>query len=463
MYLAAIGEVRYGVLAVAWILTGHFGLFELGMGRATAYSIARSQTSEATVREEILSTALFLSGMLGAIGSLVFIVVVYYAYGVVFTVGNVIESEVIPALTWIALTIPIATLSSVGRGVLQGLECFVALNILETTTVVLSQTAPLAAAWYVDAQLANLVVANLAARTVCLIVMFAIIRRKLPVRRVPVPSLVRARALLAFGGWVSLSSAITPLLTTLDRILIAAVRGTVHVTYYTIPVNVAQRFCMIAGSLATTLFPRFAIQNSLEQTSLAQRAVLALSAILTPALAISALLVSPLFAMWLGGNVSNHAAPIGVIALLGVWFNSLAYVPFVLLQGRGSPRMVALTHLAESPVYVCALYFAIREYGAIGAACVMVARASIDGLVLMKVARISVRPLRPLLPNMLVLVVCQIAGLTLETFTPVRAIISVTVACVLTYLGCQYSADFRELLRRGCSVCRITLKVTLRC
>ena len=68
-YLTLIGPERYGVLAIAWLILGYFGVFDLGLGKATSQRIATLRDADAAARARAFSTALVANVMVGLIGA----------------------------------------------------------------------------------------------------------------------------------------------------------------------------------------------------------------------------------------------------------------------------------------------------------------------------------------------------------------------------------------------------------
>ena len=120
-----IGEARYGVLAIAWLLLGYFGLFDLGLGRATAQRIAAQRDATTGDRARTFWTALTLNAGLGFVGGLLIWPIANYFFGNVFKVEEILHHEVQAAVPWLILAVPMATISGVLSGALQGRERFI--------------------------------------------------------------------------------------------------------------------------------------------------------------------------------------------------------------------------------------------------------------------------------------------------------------------------------------------------
>lgn len=378
IYLGLIGEARYGVLAIAWLLLGYFGLFDLGLGRATAQRIAALRDGTPAQRAETFWTALTLNVGLGAVGGLLVWPIAYYFFGHVFKVEDALRPEIRAAVPWLILAVPMATLSGVLSGALQGRERFLELNLISVAGTALFQLLPLAAAKLWGADLGVLLPAALFSRLFTLLMLFARCRRHVVLGHAPSFARAQARQLLHFGGWVTVTSFVGPMMVTLDRFIIGAVAGAKAVTHYTVPFQLGERTTIISSALSSALFPRLAAASRQEELRLAHEGLRSLLVVMTPLVAGGLLLIEPFLAWWIAPAFAEQSTRLGQILLLGFWANSLAIIPYAQLQARGRPDLVAKCHLGEVLPYFGLLYLGLTTLGMAGAALAFSARVVAD-------------------------------------------------------------------------------------
>jgi len=230
IYLSLIGEARYGVLAIAWLLLGYFGLFDLGLGRATAQRIAASVNRTSSERAQTFWTALSLNVGLGIIGGLLIWPAASYFFGNVFKIEDALRPEVLSAVPWLILAVPIATLSGVLTGALQGRERFLELSLISVSSTLLFQLLPLAAVVLWGANLGVILPAVVFARLFTLVILFERCGRHVFIGHAVTFVHAEAGQLLRFGGWVTVTSFVGPMLVVLDRLIIGAIAEAKAVT-----------------------------------------------------------------------------------------------------------------------------------------------------------------------------------------------------------------------------------------
>jgi O-antigen/teichoic acid export membrane protein len=380
LYLGLIGAERYGVLALAWLLLGYFSVFDLGLSKATAQRIA-SRRDTAGDRALTFWSALVVNALTGLAGG----IFLYFVSDLVLThylkIAPSLRAEVIASVPYLAATVPVATIGGVVSGALLGRERFLEVNAISTASTILTQLAPIATAWLIGVHLSGLILSALAARVLALLLLWQQCRRHVTAGAGPRISRAEVLALLGFGGWVTISAFVGPLMTVLDRFVIGAVIGAVAVTTYTIPWQLAQRLLILPSSLQLALFPRQAAAGAAEQTRLTLEGIRAVAAVTTPLVVGGIFLMEPFLKLWIGGDFHLEAAKVGRIALLGFWGTGMAYVPFAQVEARGHARTAALVHLAELPLYLAALFLLMNAFGLPGAAWAFTLRCLADAAV----------------------------------------------------------------------------------
>ena len=449
LYISWIGEARYGVLAVAWLLLGYFGLFDLGLGRATAQRIAALGNSSSEQLASTFWTALGMNVSLGVVGGLIIWPVAIYFFGHFFSIDAALRPELAAAIPWLILAVPLATLSGVLTGALEGRAKFLELNIVSVVSSVLIQLMPLAVVWAHGPDLAWLLPAVILSRLVTLTLLFFRCHVHVFKGHTPEFSRKQAKGLLQFGGWVTVSSLVSPMMVVLDRFVIGATLGAKAVTYYTVPFQLAERSTLLPGALTSALFPRLAAAGNDEARQLATKAICSLAVVMTPLILIGILLIEPFLQWWLNPEFASRAGLTAQILLLGFWINAFARVPYAQLQAAGKPATTAKCHLGELVPYLLLLYVGLHFWGLPGAAMAFGLRTLADCALLMWFAgtlQDGVRALKT--PSILLF-----AGLAIAAALPAGSAMwwIAVLGIVVFSLGCSWRTappEVRNLLVR---------------
>lgn len=381
-YLALIGTERFGVMALAWLVLGYFGLFDLGLGRATAQRIAVLRDASGDDRAKALATSLIANIGIGLAGAAVLYPAGWYLFSSLFHLTPAMRAEALDALPLLVLALPIATTMGVLSGALQGRAKFLESNRISIISTAIFQFLPLAVAWRIGPELPWVMGAAIAARLIGAAMLWRACRSIFGPVGLKHWDRAGLAPMLSFGGWVTVTAIVGPLLVFSDRFIIGSIMGAVAVTIYTVPLDAVRRVSGAAQALANALFPRLAVAGEVDARQLSRDAVSAIYAAFTPLVAAALFAMEPAMRLWLGSETGGQAAPLARVFLVATWVNCFAQIPATRLQAQGRPDLVAKVHLAETPFYLAALWIGLDRFGLSGAAWVYLARITIDALIL---------------------------------------------------------------------------------
>lgn len=344
LYLDLVGQARFGVLSLVWLLSGYFGSFDLGIGRATAFALARQQASPHSGKQaaQVFWTALALSAALGMVGAVAIYLFAPILFLHVFNTPPPLARETLSVLPWIAAGIPLLTIESALTGTLTGKEKFRALNIRSTLASALTQFLPLLAVWQIAPTLDIAIPATILARAMSVTLFVLIAMRTVGADWRPelLDGLGQIRELLRFAGWVTLNRSLAQLIVSLDRFLIAALLTPVALVLYSVPFQLVSRGAMVSSALSNALFPRMSRLEPDELREIAIRAMRANGALML-VLCAGGIIILPLFLeIWIDREFAGGAALVGQIIGCSLWLNAVALIPHNLLEAQGTPKQV---------------------------------------------------------------------------------------------------------------------------
>jgi O-antigen/teichoic acid export membrane protein len=389
--IRGLGHERFGVLTLAWALIGYASLFDLGLGRALTQLVARKLgAGEDREIPTLVWTSLLLMLLLGVLGAGVVALLSPLLVQRALNVPVALQRETLQSFFLLALSIPVVISTAGLRGLLEAHQRFRLINALRIPMGVFTFAGPLLALPFSKSLVpvvATLLAGRIAAWAAHLVLCLRVVPelgRTIRWERSAVGPLLR------FGGWMTVTNVVSPVLVTLDRFLIGALVSMTAVAYYATPYEVVTKFLLLPGALMGVMFPAFSAgfaQDGERTAVLFRRSVKSLFLVLFPIMLCTIALAQDGLKVWLGAEFAQHSYRVLQLLAVGVLINSLALVPFTLLQGAGRPDLTATLHLIELPLYLGLLWWLISAFGIEGAAIAWTARVTLDAMFLFGLAK----------------------------------------------------------------------------
>jgi O-antigen/teichoic acid export membrane protein len=344
------------------------------------------------------------------------------------------------ALYLVAAGIPIVTTSAGLRGVLEAQQRFRAVNAVRILIGTLGFVAPVAVLHY-SAQLTGSIGALVATRAIGWVSYVVVCTSTSP--RIFSSLQIRwgtLRQLLRYGGWLTVSNIISPLLVSMDRFMIAGILSVGVVAYYTTPSEIAGKILAIPIALQIAIFPAFsgtAVAMDPNRAALYQHGAETIFIVLYPSTIIAVLFAHDVLRIWLGASFASASSTVLQILAVGVLINGLAHVPSAMLQASGRPDLTAKLHLVELPAYTGLVWWLTSRYGIQGTAVAWAVRVGADAVLLFFLAsKIGVPvPLRgrSLAAAVATITICLfLSNVNVPIALRALATVGLTIGCICT-------------------------------
>jgi len=386
-----LGTERFGILALAWALIGYASLFDLGLGRALTQLVAKKLgTGESNEVPGLVWTSLVLMLLLGLIGAVVALVISPWLVHRVLNIPASLQRETLNSFYLVGLAIPVIISTAALRGYLEAQQRFTLINALRVPMGIFTFVGPLLVLPF-SMSLFPVIAVLITGRLIGWVAHFLLcvwvtpaLGQRIAWRR------EAAGPLLRFGGWMTVSNVVGPLMVTFDRFLIGALVSISAVAYYATSYEVVTKLWLIPGALVGVMFPAFSTSSMKDRNRLAllfARSAKYLLLALFPLVLLIIVLAREGLTLWLGIEFAQNSVHVLRWLAVGVLFNSMAHLPAALVQGVGRPELSAKLHLIELPVYMAALLWLTKVYGIEGAAIAWTGRAALDAVFLFIMAK----------------------------------------------------------------------------
>jgi O-antigen/teichoic acid export membrane protein len=387
LVVRALGNERFGILSLVWVVFGYFGLFDLGLGRTTTKYIADALgRNEPGKLPGYLWTTVLLQTVIGVLAALLSYLAAPLIARRFLNIPPGYIGETILTLRLVGLSLPVMFVSSSFRGVLEAAQRFDLVNAVKVPVNVLFYVLPLAGV-VLGLKLPGIVVLLVASRLAGLVLWARLSFGILPTLRTkPAFHAGLVRPLFSFSGWIGLSSILFAVTTSIDRLIIGAVITVEAVAFYSAPYEAINRVGVIPGSLGMVLFPAFSYldagRKGTEAESLFARSTKLLLLTTGPVFILLMFFARDFLRLWLGPDYAAAATLVVQVLAAGFFVNTVFAVPNNYLQGIGRADIAPKYQVVEIVVYGALAWGGAKLWGIKGVALATALRLTAFTLVL---------------------------------------------------------------------------------
>jgi O-antigen/teichoic acid export membrane protein len=382
-----LGDERFGLLSLCWLMLGYVGFLDLGLGQATVNLLA-GRIADGRMAEAggILRTSLLVGTGLSVAFIVLFEVLHEMGLASFLNLSPALAAESKSALRIFALGIPPVLLTGVLRSVPLSMNRFDLVNLLQTIGALLQWLGSIAVI-ALGGGLVEVIALFVGTRYLIVAALYLFVRSVFPSRAgaVPAPAgeATYLRRLLAFGGWISVAQILGPLLLVFERVIITRVSSPEWITYFAVPQDTLLKLVIVPMSLASTLYPVVSARwHQPEGAAFSRRiyhdAVRYAYYVLLPAVFIAIAFSGEILGLWLGETFAERSGDVFALVALGVLFHALAQLPNTIILGSGRPQITAKLLLVEIVPYLALAVWFTSMWGVRGTALAWLIRVVVE-------------------------------------------------------------------------------------
>ena len=385
--IKGLGKDGFGVLTIGWIVLGYFGLFDLGFSQATTKFSSQYLSKDDTEKfNSVFWVSLITSLGMGSIGSIIFFIFTPLLINRILTIPVSLLLDAKNTFLILGGMLPIIIATTSLRGIMAASNRFDLLNKIQMPSNILTYIIPCLSYVFGFSLTLVIILISVMRLSVFLIYLYFSFSLHPYISRKPTFDKKIFKSMLGFGGWISLSNFVSPLLVYFDRFLIGSLISVASVSFYTAPYELVIRTRLFPNAIMESIFPKFSsidIEDGVQTISdLFLKSFKYITIVMSFIVFIFLTYSYEILYLWLGDIFAETSKNVLQILAIGLFFNAIATVPFFLLQGIGKPNIPAKIHVLELFIFSTMFYFMIKYYGLNGAAITWTCRTFFDFILL---------------------------------------------------------------------------------